>query len=82
MLTAATATQSFVYGGLLLLAFGLGRTLPLFFAGFSAALVRRLHAVSRHAAGLEKALGVVFLALGGYDLYLAWTFVQALLAAS
>ena len=77
VLTAAAATQSVVYGGVLLLAFGLGRALPLFFAGLSAALVKRIEVVSRYMPMLEKVFGVMFLGLGGYYLYQAWVFAQA-----
>ena len=79
VLTAAAATRSVVYGGVLLLVFGLGRALPLFFAGLFAQWVKRIEVVSRYMPMLEKVFGVMFLGLGGYYLYQAWAFVQMVL---
>jgi cytochrome c-type biogenesis protein len=82
VLTAAAATQSIVYGGILLLVFGLGRVIPLFFAALSAELVKRIEAVSRYIPRLEKAFGVVFVLLGIYYLSQAWIFIQAVFTIS
>lgn len=76
VLTAAAATQSVAHGGLLLLVFGLGRTLPLFFAGLSAALVRRIEALSSYVPYLEKVFGVLFVGLGGYYLSEFWAVLR------
>ncbi len=76
VLTAAAATQSIGYGGGLLFVFGLGRVLPLFFAGLFAALVKHIEVVSRYMPMLEKVFGVMFLGLGGYYLYQAWAFFR------
>ena len=81
-MTAAAATGSIWYGGLLLLIFGLGRALPLLVAGLSAEFVKRIKAVSPYVPYLEKVFGVVFLGLGGYYLYKAWEFFQPYLAKS
>ena len=78
VLTAAAATQNVVKGSLLLLVFGLGRVVPLFFVGLSTTLAARLEPVARRMALFERAFGVVFVALGGYYLYQAWLFFRAL----
>ena len=76
MLAAAAATQNAAQGGLLLGVFGLGRVLPLFFAGLSVQFVRRIEAVAPYVPVLEKVFGVFFLGLGSYYLYQAWLFVR------
>lgn len=76
VLTATAATQSVVYGGLLLLVFGLGRTVPLFVAGFSAVLLQRLEALAQYSIVFEKTFGVIFLGLGGYYLFQFWPVVR------
>ena len=75
VLTAVAATQKVAQGMLLLFVFGLGRTLPLFLAGLSAAFVRRIEAVAPHVSVFEKACGVLFLGLGSYYLYQVWTLI-------
>ena len=80
VLTAAAATQDVAQGALLLFVFGLGRTLPLFLAGLSAAFVQRIEAVAPYVPVFEKVFGVLFLGLGSYYLYLAWVFVRLSIA--
>ncbi len=48
MMTAAAATGSIWYGGLLLLVFGLGRALPLLIAGLSGDFVKRIEVVASY----------------------------------
>ena len=82
VMTAAAATGSIWYGGLLLLVFGLGRALPLLVAGLSAEFVKRIEAVSNYMPYLERVFGVVLLGLGGYYLYRAREFFQPYLSES
>lgn len=76
VLTAAAATQDVAQGGLLLVVFGLGRTLPLFFAGLSAQVVRGIEAVAPYVPVFEKVFGMLFLGLGVYYVYQAWMFFR------
>ena len=75
-MTAAAATGSIWYGGVLLLVFGLGRALPLLIAGLSADFVKRIEVVATYMPYLERVFGVVFLGLGGYYMYMAWEFFR------
>ena len=75
-MTAAAATGSIWYGGVLLLVFGLGRALPLLIAGLSTDLVKRIEVLATYMPYLERVFGGVFLGLGGYYMYKAWEFFQ------
>ena len=69
MLTAAAATQQVWYGGLLLLFFGLGRGLPLFFVGQFSGFLAKAGFMTRHNIKLQKASGLVFIGMSGLYLY-------------
>lgn len=69
VLTAAAATQQIWYGGLLMFFFGLARAVPLLLAGLLTGVVTRLQFFTRYSKMVERAFGLMFVALGGYYLY-------------
>ena len=65
-LTAAAATADPLYGAGLLLAFGLGRTIPVMAGAWSMAWLESLRMASRHQRAFETLGGVVLIATGLY----------------
>ncbi len=78
VLTAAVASQDPLYGTLLLLAFSLGRGIPLVVVGLLIDRLTRLEQITPYVAVGEKIFGGGFLLLAGYYFYQGWRYVQVL----
>jgi len=71
ILTLVMARGSLLYGASLLITYGLGRGLPIVILGGFAGMVRALPRVMAVTAIVEKASGVLMVAIGLYFLWLA-----------
>jgi len=72
ILTYVMAQRSgLAYGAALLFVYALGRGVPIVLAGTFAGVVKRLRALGRWAATVEKASGIVVLGVGLYFLWIA-----------
>ena len=65
-LTASAAIGSAVYGGLLLLAFALGRSIPVMLGAWSMGWLESMQVISRHQRKLELAAGIILIVTGLY----------------
>ena len=65
-LTASAAVGSLLYGSALLLAFALGRSIPIMLGAWSMGWLESLRVLSRHQRLLEVAAGVVLILTGLY----------------
>ena len=65
-LTASAAIGSAVYGGLLLLAFALGRSIPVMLGAWSMGWLESMRVVSRHQRKLELVAGIILIVTGLY----------------
>ncbi|UCH36523.1 MAG: cytochrome c biogenesis protein CcdA [Armatimonadota bacterium] len=71
ILGIAMAKGKLAYGASLLFAYGLGRGVPIVLAGTFTGLVKALPVMERWTRWMEKAAGVVLIAVGLYFLWLA-----------
>jgi cytochrome c-type biogenesis protein len=72
VLTYVMAQQGAVlYGALLLFVYALGRGVPVVLAGSFTGALRSMQALGRWSAAIEKASGVIILAVGFYFLWIA-----------
>jgi cytochrome c-type biogenesis protein len=72
VLTYVMAQQGAVlYGALLLFIYALGRGVPVVLAGTFTGALRSMQALGRWSAAIEKASGVIILAVGFYFLWIA-----------
>ncbi len=65
-LTASAAIGSASYGGLLLLAFALGRSIPVMLGAWSMGWLESMRVVSRHQRKLELVAGIILIVTGLY----------------
>jgi cytochrome c-type biogenesis protein len=71
ILTYVMAKGALVYGAGLLFVYALGRGLPIVLAGTFTGILKRMQAFGRWNAALEKAAGVVVIAVGLYFVWIA-----------
>jgi cytochrome c-type biogenesis protein len=72
ILTYVLAQQgSLVYGAALLFVYALGRCVPIVLAGTFTGALKRLRSLGRWSGAIEKASGVIVLAVGLYFLWIA-----------
>ncbi|BAO44539.1 cytochrome c biogenesis CcdA family protein [Thiolapillus brandeum] len=65
-LTASAAIGSVAFGGLLLLAFALGRSIPVILGAWSMGKLESLQGISRHQRKLEIGAGIILILTGLY----------------
>ncbi|UCC69196.1 MAG: sulfite exporter TauE/SafE family protein [Armatimonadota bacterium] len=71
VLGIAMAKGKLTYGAVLLFVYGLGRGVPIVLAGTFTGVVKALPALERWTNWMEKAAGVIIIAIGLYFLWLA-----------
>jgi len=71
ILGIAMAKGKLGYGASLLFAYGLGRGVPIVLAGTFAGVVKALPAMERWTRWMERAAGVVLIAVGLYFIWIA-----------
>jgi cytochrome c-type biogenesis protein len=70
ILGVAMAKGTLLYGATLLFAYGLGRGVPIVLAGTFTGVIKALPALARGTKWMEKAAGIIILAVG---LYFVWS---------
>jgi cytochrome c-type biogenesis protein len=71
ILTYVMAKGALAYGAALLFVYALGRGIPVVLAGTFTGALKSLHSLGRWSEGIEKASGVVIIAVGLYFLWIA-----------
>ena len=71
ILSIVMAKGKLAYGGSLLFAYGLGRGVPIVLAGTFTGVVKALPAMERWANWMERAAGVILIAIGFYFVWIA-----------
>ena len=71
ILTYVMAEGALLYGALLLLVYALGRGVPVVLAGTFTGAVKRLQAAGRWSGAIERASGVIMIAVGLYFVWIA-----------
>lgn len=71
ILTYVMTKGALVYGAALLFVYALGRGIPVVLAGTFTGALKNLHSLGRWSEGIERASGVVIIAVGLYFLWIA-----------
>jgi cytochrome c-type biogenesis protein len=71
ILSVVMAKGKLAYGASLLFAYGLGRGVPIVLAGTFTGVVKALPALARWTSPMEKAAGIILIAVGLYFLWIA-----------
>jgi cytochrome c-type biogenesis protein len=71
VLTYVMAKGAVVYGASLLFVYALGRGVPIVLAGTFTGTLKRMQSLGKHSGLIEKASGIIVLAVGFYFLWIA-----------
>lgn len=71
ILTYVMSTGTIVYGALLLFVYALGRGVPVILAGTFTGALKSLQSLGRWSNWMEKASGIIIIAVGLYFLWIA-----------
>ncbi len=71
ILSLAMASGQWLYGATLLFIYALGRGIPIIIVGTFTGLVTRMETFAKWSAALEKAAGIIIIAVGVYYAYIA-----------